>query len=427
MPTDSPTDRYLLISSDCHAGADIADYKPYLERRWHDEFDAWATTYSDSWADIDADSVWKAGVSSFMSPLNWDSNKRLEALEAEGIVAEVLFPNTTPPFFPNGLLAAPGPRDRDEYERRWAGIKAHNRWLKDFCDEAPGRRFGVAQLFIDNVDDAVAEIRWAKEAGMRQVLLPSDHHLKLHNLYYASLDPIWSVCEELDMPIGRHGSVVGSDVEAESVDAAHAVGVLETTYFGQRSLGQLILSGVFERHPNLKFVFTELGAGMWYETAIAGLDRFYKGANMDGTIVNMFAGKATAKLPLLPSEYANRQVYFGAAAPPDVLEIHRALGLDKLMWGADFPHHEGTAPYTTKVLRGTLSSVPHDEIRQILSGSAAAVYGADVEQLQRIADEVGPTVEEIETPLQPDEIPADLNFLPLINAGQSLSTLNQQR
>ena len=211
VPVDSS--RYVLISSDCHAGADLRDYKPYLEQRWHDDFEAWAATYFDSWANIDAESEWKAGVSSFMDPLNWDSNKRLEALETEGIVAEVIFPNTVPPFFPNGLLAAPGPRTADEYEQRWAGIKAHNRWLKDFCDEAPGRRFGVAQIFIDNVDDAVQEIRWAKEAGLRQVLLPSDHHLKLHNLYYASLEPIWSVCEELDMPIGRHGSVVGSDVE----------------------------------------------------------------------------------------------------------------------------------------------------------------------------------------------------------------------
>ena len=124
------------------------------------------------------------------------------------------------------------------------------------------------QVLIDDVDDAVREIGWAKEAGMRQVLLPSDHHLKLHQLYYASLDPIWSVCEDLDMPIGRHGSVVGSDAEVESIDAAHAIGVLETTYFGQRSLAQLILSGVFERHPRLKFVFTELGAGAWSGVSI---------------------------------------------------------------------------------------------------------------------------------------------------------------
>ena len=64
--------------------------------------DAWAQSYFDPWADIDTESEWKAGVSSFMSPLNWDSAMRLEALETESIVAEVIFPNTVPPFFPNG-------------------------------------------------------------------------------------------------------------------------------------------------------------------------------------------------------------------------------------------------------------------------------------------------------------------------------------
>src|SRR5579872_7178064 len=107
---------YVLISTDCHAGADLRDYKPYLEKRWHEEFDAWADSYFDLWGDIDTESEYKAGVSSYMSPVNWDSAKRTEALEAEGIVAEVLFPNTTPPFFPNGALAAPGPRNRHEYE-----------------------------------------------------------------------------------------------------------------------------------------------------------------------------------------------------------------------------------------------------------------------------------------------------------------------
>lgn len=420
--------RYVLISSDCHAGADLPDYKPYLERRWHDEFDAWAAEYYDPWADIDTESEWKAGVSSFMSPLNWDSNKRLEALEAEGIVAEVIFPNTIPPFFPNGNLAAPGPRTPEEYERRWAGIKAHNRWLKDFCDAAPGRRFGVAQILIDDVDDAVAEIRWAKEAGLRQVLLPSDHHLKLHNLYYRSLDPIWSVCEELEMPIGRHGSVVGSDAEPDSIDAAHAIGVLETTYFGQRSLGQLILGGVFERHPNLTFVFTELGAGAWYRDMMTALDRFCMGAKFDGTIVRMFAGRAVDKLSMLPSEYCARHVKLGAAVTPDVLAIHQEIGLDPVMWGADFPHHEGTAPYTLATLRGTFApDTPEDVVRQLLAGNAAEVYGADLDFLQSIADRVGPTVEEVATPLAPEEFPADPNFRMLIDPGGSLFRQSVER
>ena len=406
----SASRRYVLISTDCHAGADLRDYKPYLEKRWHDDFDRWADGYFDLWGDIDTESEWKAGVSSYMSPLNWDSDKRTEALETEGIVAEVIFPNTVPPFFPNGALAAPGPRSREEYECRWAGLKAHNRWLKDFCDLAPGRRFGIAQIFIDDVDDTLAEIRWAKEAGMRGVLLPADHHLKLHNLYYTKYEPMWALCEELDMPIGRHGATVGSDEDAGAIDAAHAMGVFETLYFAQRTLAQLIFAGVFERHPRLKVVFTETGTGSWVLDMATTLDQFVRSAKVPGAISTMFAGPAVEKLSLLPSEYARRSCWVSALVNGTDPERREEIGIDRLMWGADFPHHEGTAPYTKVALRGTISGVPEDDIRQIVAGNAAELYGADLEYLQGLADRVGPTVEEIATPLREDEIPADPNF-----------------
>ncbi len=419
----SGSDRYVVISSDCHAGADLRDYKPYLEKRWHDDFEKWAESYFDPWADIDPESEWKAGVSSFMSPLNWDSAKRLEALETDGVVAEVIFPNTTPPFFPNGLLAAPGPRTAEEYDRRWAGIRAHNRWLKDFCDDAPGRRFGVAQLFIDNVEDALAEIRWAKEAGLRQVLLPSDHHLKLHNLYYAELEPIWSLCEELDMPIGRHGAVVGSAIDEATVDAAHAIGVYETLYFGQRTLPQLILSGVFERHPNLKFVFTELGTGTWISDVIGSMDGFVMGSKLPGSVIAMFAEKATSKLTKMPSEYCRENVYLGVTVTPSSMERRREIGLDRMMWGADFPHHEGSSPYSRLALRGTMAGYPAEDIRQLLSGNAAALYEADMGLLQREADRVGPSVDEVNEPLRSDELPDDPNFGFIVETYLGLSNI----
>lgn len=402
---------YAIISSDCHAGADLRDYKEYLDTRWHDEFEAWAESYDDPWGDIDdSDSDYKAGVSSFMSSLNWDSAKRLEVLESEGIAAEVIFPNTVPPFFPNGLLAAPGPRSQDEYERRWAGIRAHNRWLKDFCDAAPGRRFGVAQLLIDDVDEAVSEIRWAKEQGLAQVLLPSDHHLKIHNLYDRALDPIWAVCEELDMPIGRHGAVVSGGVGEESLAAAHACGVYETTYFGHRTFFQMVLSGVFDRFPGLKLVFTELGAANWIIETMMRLDGFCMASNIPGTIPNMFAGDAVGPLEMKPSDYAKRNCYFGTTVNHFDVAGMDQIGLDRIMWGADFPHHEGTVPDTLAVLRSTMCDVPEDDARQLFAGNAAEMYDADMEMLQGIADRIGFSPAQVATPLEEDEIPADPNF-----------------
>ena len=63
---------------------------------------------------------------------NWDDQRRISELEADGVVAEVLFPNTIPPFFPTGAVVARPPTP-DDYELRLAGIRAHNRWLADWC------------------------------------------------------------------------------------------------------------------------------------------------------------------------------------------------------------------------------------------------------------------------------------------------------
>ena len=84
-------------------------------------------------------------------------------MDGDGIAAEMIFPNTVPPFYPRGIINSAGPATAEEYRLRRAGIKAHNRWLVDFCSQAPGRRVGLAQIFLNDVDDAVSEVRWAKE------------------------------------------------------------------------------------------------------------------------------------------------------------------------------------------------------------------------------------------------------------------------
>lgn len=96
------TDRYTVISADGHAGADLLDYRAYLPSRWHDDFDAWAPTYVNPFADLLAPTAFR----------NWDSDRRLAELESNGVAAEVLFPNTVPPFFEQSNLTALPPMPR---------------------------------------------------------------------------------------------------------------------------------------------------------------------------------------------------------------------------------------------------------------------------------------------------------------------------
>jgi hypothetical protein len=124
-------DRYTIISSDCHAGAWVTDYRPYLAKEYHDEFDAWAATYQVTYEDLTGPD----------GDRNWDSQRRLAELETDGVVAEVIYPNTIPPFYPRGSLTyQPPAQNAGDTARRWAGLQAHNRWLAEFCSLAPGRR-----------------------------------------------------------------------------------------------------------------------------------------------------------------------------------------------------------------------------------------------------------------------------------------------
>jgi len=94
-------DRYLLISADCHAGGSIEQYRGYLDPAYRDDFDAWRQRYSNPFRDLQSDGRTR----------NWDDERRTRELEDDGVVGEVLFPNTVPPFFPTGaVIARPPPR-----------------------------------------------------------------------------------------------------------------------------------------------------------------------------------------------------------------------------------------------------------------------------------------------------------------------------
>lgn len=88
------------------------------------------------------------------------------------------------------------------------------------------------------------------------------------------------------------------------------------------------------------------------------------------------------------------------------MERRHEIGVPTIGFGRDYPHSEGTWPNTLEWLRDAFAGVPEDEVRRMTSINAARVYGFDLDALQKIADRVGPTVEELATPVAPEELPA---------------------
>ena len=391
------SDRYTIVSADGHAGGDIQDYKPYLPSSLHDDFDAWAATYVNPFADLLAATAYRS----------WDSEARLKETESDGIVAEVLFPNTVPPFFEEGNLVALPPTEAD-YDRRWAGLQAHNRWMADFCADAPGRRAPCVQVFLNHIEDAVAEIRWAKEnvPVMGGVLLPNvPPGSGIPPLWEPHYEPLWEVCEELEIVLNVHG---GSGVpDYGEHEAARAMLLIELPWFAHRAVWHLIFSGVLERHPGLRVVLTEQGVA-WIPRGLETLDWFHRRMTMQEAAEAKFFGAVAAGMSMTPTEYFHRNFWVGASfLRPSEAPLRHTVGVDRIMWGADYPHSEGSYPFTTEALRAAFGGVPVEETRKMVETNAAELFGFDLAALREVGDRVGPLVDEVARPIEPAEYPRE--------------------
>jgi hypothetical protein len=130
----------------------------------------------------------------------------------------------------------------------------------------------------------------------------------------------------------------------------------------------------------------------------------YAGDPQQLNFASSFGSATTEGLSLTPLEYFRRNCYIGASllAPYDVRYIN-VLGADRIMWGHDFPHPEGSSGRTTDALRLLFAEFSDAECRQMLAGTAAGVYHFDAPALAPIAARIGPPVELVHTPLT--EIP----------------------
>lgn len=149
--------RAAIISVDGHVKASRATYRDYVDPEHRDSFDAWARDAGRG-AGRDAGNI-KPDLG---DESQWDADLRLRDLETQGVVAEVLFPNGIP--FQTTQFEDVGQAADPELTR--GGMVAYNRWLADFCAQAPHRLRGQALVRFDDIQQAVADVRWAKENGL---------------------------------------------------------------------------------------------------------------------------------------------------------------------------------------------------------------------------------------------------------------------
>jgi predicted TIM-barrel fold metal-dependent hydrolase len=383
---------YVCITGDTHAGASIDTYGGYLDPAYREDFAAWRGAYRNPS---------KKHIGSKKTK-NWDSAERLADLLSDGVVGEVLFPNTVTPFYAKAFHIAPPVRP-EEYAHALAGTRAHNRWLADFCAESPARRAGIGLIHLNDIDDAIEDVKWIAEHGLRGGVLiplasPAEHWIQPLN--HPDYDRLWAVIQDCDLVMNQH-SGQGSPPYPEA-QGSTPLWALEMMFFVQRGFTHLILGGVFERFPKLRYILTESGCA-WAIPLMQQMDGLYHGWKA-GAIGEIDAAKDPA-LAELPSFYAKRNCWYGASFPgPREIAGRHVVGLDKILWGNDYPHYEGSYPYSRENMRLAFAEVPEAEVRMMLGENAAKLYGFDLDALRPAANEANITPELVATPL--DEIPA---------------------
>jgi predicted TIM-barrel fold metal-dependent hydrolase len=321
--------------------------------------------------------------------------RRLKVLEEQGIHAEVTLPG---PILAGGLSPAMylGAVTDKGLEPVWPALNAYVRWLADFCAAAPGRRAGCMPIDFHDMDRAVEEVTWARAHGIfGGVMLPAmSVTSRLPGYADDYYDPFWSACEDNEMVVTLHTGASGSATDSKFLyDEAHGgmLGLYEVFVFTRRPLWFLIFGGVFDRHPNLRVVVTENGV-QWLPSLIRDMESFFD--THGGAPVRSY-------LKMRPSDYFEKHVWLGGSLMKRYeAEMRHEIGLDKLMWGADYPHLEGAAPVHRETLRYIFGGMPEDELRLILGGNAVKLFGFDASLLQEVADRVGPTVADLTTRLE---------------------------
>ena len=398
----------FVVSGDGHIGAEAETYRPYFEpkyRAYIDDIEKENKRFQEISETIqppppeamleamDPDGVWGSGE----HVSGWDVKRRIQELDREGVAAEVVFPGharAIQPLF--SVVNNPWPADV-----RAAGVRAYHRWAADRFAESDGRIFGVADAgpCLD-MAETVRELEWCADHAFVSTQPPgntADPALPLiTDRYY---DPFWAVCAERGLVINAHAgfgqtpgkfwdfaegflkNVVGSISGSEKVGSImQAFEGAEDSPFKldmgpRRLVWQLVLGGVFDRHPNLKLCLTEVRAD-WVPANLKRLDAL--------------AAENRTPLKMTPSEYWARNCF---VTPSSVhiceIDMREQIGVDNLIFGTDYPHREGTWPNTKDWIRMSFKGVAEAEARKLLAGNAIRCFGLDRDKLLPIARRIG--------------------------------------
>lgn len=303
----------------------------------------------------------------------WDAKARIQHMDAEGIYAQVLYPNVG--GFGSGRFLS-----LKEPELMLACVRAYNDFLTEWTSENPDRLLAVTATPFWDVKASVAEIERCAGLGHRAINFPNvpEAHGQ-PGIADKHWDPVWRAADETGLSISFH--IGGGDMsdlfqDKSKIGTKANFARVSSLMFSEnaQTIADLIFGGVCCRYPNVRFVSVESGVG-WL---VAMLEAF------DWQWQNGGVRKEHPEYDLLPSEYFRRQIYgcfwFECGGARRAAELFP----DNILYETDFPHPTCMAPGPQTVAEHPRSyaqrefgDLPEETLGKIFHDNAALVYGLD--------------------------------------------------
>jgi predicted TIM-barrel fold metal-dependent hydrolase len=334
-----------FISTDSHVTEPIELYEERVDAEYRDRVprivtkDGWRTLVVEG---LDPRKLMTASEREVAIVGDFDADDRIRDQERDGVVAEVIFPT----------FALQACFSSDDPGLQLALCRAYNAWAAEAFGGQP-RLLAVGLVPMLDIDDAITEAQRLAKAGFRSLFLPARQEARPYN--DPEYDRFWAVAEELGLPLTFHS---GTGHEPRVV---RGPGGAVINYLLMLTMAA---GGALDRFPELRIVTVETGAA-WLGWIMTQADQIYEDHAM----------YAKPKLSLKPSELIRRQAHATFMYDPVAINNRHITGIETLMWGNDYPHPEGTWPSSQEIAAKQFDGVPDDEVRAIVGGTAAAVFG----------------------------------------------------
>jgi predicted TIM-barrel fold metal-dependent hydrolase len=280
-----------------------------------------------------------------------DPALRIKDQDLEGVRGEVIF---GPLFFDNSPV--PG--------LDLAVCKAFNDWAAELFGPYPDRFAVSAALAVADIPAAVAEVYRIAKLGYRCVNLPAQQPQLPYNR--PDYDPLWAALQETGIVVNFHVGT-GHTPQAEKGPGGPVINyVLFAQGDGPLVVTYMSASGILKRFPGLRWAVVESGAA-WLAWVLQSMDQIYKKHHM--------WRRDQDELDLLPSEYFKRQGHACFMEDPVAVQNRNVTGAHTILFGTDYPHHEGTFPHTQEVIQRIFAGVPAEETQVMVGGAGAELYG----------------------------------------------------